>query len=159
MRILLSKSGNVISRGIRWFTRGEWSHASLLFDSDHVIEAVYPRVRTVSFKAEYPDPKQYQIFWVDVTDEQLKSVLKYASAQIGKPYDLKGDWHFFTRQNYESQPDTKWFCSELVYESFHEAGIDLFSETRGWQVWPDLLKRSTLAISKTPYLPHVPPPG
>ena len=135
----------MVSRGIRWFTRGEYSHATLLFDSDYAIEAVYPRVRAVYFKSVYKDLTKYKVFEVVTTDEQHKAILAYSAAQINKPYDWVGDLHFVTRQDYANQPDNKWFCSELVFESFKQAGVELFKNTEGWQVDPDMLKRTTLA--------------
>jgi uncharacterized protein YycO len=144
MRFVLSRSGNVISKGIRWWSRGKWSHARLLFDDGVIIEAVWPRVRKVVFNPT-EDQGNYQIFEVQTTRQQHADILSYAQLQIGKRYDLIGDLHFVTRQDYASQPDTKWFCSDLVFESFREGGIDLFWDTRGWEVWPDLLKRSMLA--------------
>ena len=81
------------------------------------------------------------IYELDLTPEQEAVVRAYAEKQIGKPYDWIGDAHFVTRQDYENQPDDKWFCSELVFESIGQV-LWLFARTRGWQVAPDLLKRS-----------------
>ena len=146
MRVILSRGGNPISRTIRWITRGPWSHASLLRPDNMVLEAVWPRVRLLPFAVwvKPMKPSNFQIFTVETTAPQSEDVCAYALAQVGKPYDLIGDLHFLTRQGYADQPDTKWFCSELVFESFREAGIHLFARTEGWQVDPQLLARSTL---------------
>lgn len=135
-----------MSAGIRWFTRGQLSHASLLTPDNRVIEAVWPRVREQHFLKSFPNGSEYEIFEVPANKSQEAVIIEYARKQIGKPYDLIGDLHFFTRQGYQGQPDNKWFCSELVFQAFTEGGIKLFNETEGWEVWPDMLKRSTLAI-------------
>jgi len=146
MKILLTDSGNIFARGIRWFCRGNWSHAAMLFSDGTVIEAVWPKVRKIPF-AEWLEGKgtQFKIFTVETSEAQTAGIRAYAEAQIGKPYSLSGDLRFVTRQNYESQPDDDWFCSEYDFECFYEgAAIALFARTRGWQVWPDMLQRSVL---------------
>ena len=146
MRIILSRGGNPISRTIRWLTWGDWSHASLLTPDNTVIEAVWPRVRTLPF-AEWVQgvaAKDFQIFTVQTTVAQTEDVIAFAHEQVGKHYDLAGDLHFLIRKNYAQEPDDRWFCSELVDRCFKEAGVELFARTEAWRVDPELLSRSIL---------------
>lgn len=146
MEIILTHSGNPFARGIRWFTRGAYSHAALRFPNQTVIEAVWPRVRELPFVswAATMERGSYDIFTLDATQLDTALIYTYAHAQVGKSYDLVGDLHFVTRQDYATQPDDKWFCSELAFEACFATGIVLLARTRGWQVSPDLLSRSPL---------------
>lgn len=174
MFFVLSKSGSIVSRGIRWFTRGEFSHASFLFERTSIvrdaidafchtypeqagpyvpelfskepliIEAVWPRVRAVRFSQAFTDPASYRVFCVGTSVEQDVKLIAWCLQQLGKPYDLVGDIHFFTRQGYAVQPEHKWFCSEMLFEGLERIAILLFLLTEGWEVWPDLCKRSPI---------------
>ncbi len=144
MRIILCKGNGRVSRLIRWFTRGEYSHAALLFSDNVVIEAHAQHGVQHLYLSTWMvlNPQAgADIYELDLTPEQEAVVRAYAMVQVGKPYDWIGDLHFVTRQDYEQQPDDKWFCSELVFESIGQV-LWLFARTRGWQVAPDLLKRS-----------------
>jgi uncharacterized protein YycO len=145
MRFVLKKGTTTLDDAIKWFTRGAYSHASLLTPDDRIIEAVWPKVREQAFLESYPEKCKYNEFEVKTTPYQDALITEFARKQVGKPYDLIGDLRFVTRQNYQSQPDNKWFCSELVFQSFLAGGVTLFNKTEGWEVCPDLLKRSPLA--------------
>lgn len=148
MRFILTSSGSIPSRFIRWFTRGAYSHAALLFSDNTVIEALPGGVRKLIWQDWLEDNQdsRYVILSVKTTDAQEELMRRFAEDQDGKPYDWMGDWHFLTRQGYAQQPNDKWFCSELVFETFEEGGVKLFLRTEGWEVSPEMLNRTTLAL-------------
>lgn len=147
MRFLLTHSGTPLAKGIRWFTRGHFSHVAMLFSDDTVIEAVWPRVRKLTFNdwaKEMGEGEEYKIFTLDTDKEE--GIRAYAEAQVGKPYDIIGDLHFVTRQDYPTQPDSEWFCSEVAFESCWVNDVLLFARTRGQDVSPDMFSRSPLLV-------------
>ena len=146
-RMLIVHGKAPLSRAIAWFTRSAASHAALYFDNDQaVIEATWPRVRKINFAdwvKELGDTP-FEIFHIEVTPEQYYKIRTFASGQLAKPYSVWGDLKFVTRTDYDSLPDDKWFCSELVFQAFKEAGIDLLARTEAWEVPPGWLPRSPL---------------
>jgi uncharacterized protein YycO len=149
MRIALFRSGSWVSRGIRWFTRGTYSHAALVTDAGTVWES---RERTKTWKggvrklaslAEAADPGDVvHVFEVETSAEEDAEILKFAQSQEGHGYDYWGLVRFLDRRSDEADEKAgTWFCSEFVHAAFRAAGIELFERTFDWEVAPDLLKR------------------
>lgn len=148
MRIVLERGRGPLNRLVMWWTDGPYSHAAMLFDDGMVIEArPHYGVRCVRFEEAFPAGSDYDIFEVELTEEQEAEARKFAEAQVGKPYDWLGDWHFVTRKHYEEEPDAAWFCSELVFETLYWVGVALLARTRGFEVPPSWLQRSQLALA------------
>lgn len=59
----------------------------------------------------------------EISEEQRENVVKFCLSQIGKPYDFVGLASFLFYK--ELQQDDKWFCSELAYIAYKQAGIRL----------------------------------
>jgi uncharacterized protein YycO len=59
----------------------------------------------------------------EITGEQRKNVVNFCLSQIGKPYDVVGLASFLLYK--ELQNDRRWFCSEIVYVAYKQAGIRL----------------------------------
>jgi hypothetical protein len=57
------------------------------------------------------------------TDHLQSSIIAFARAQVGKPYDYRGIAGFLARRNYATAKS--WFCSELVSAAFATAGAPL----------------------------------
>lgn len=148
MKFLLVNGSSFVSKLIKWQTRGHYSHAALRFDDGLVIEAkefIGVRQLAVSDWIIQTSPNEWQTFEVPATPAQVAAIRAFALAQVGKPYAYGQIARFITRQDYATQPDDKWFCSELVFEAFKRAGLELFRNTEGWEVAPFLLEKSPLA--------------
>jgi len=144
MRIALFRSKSFISRAIRWQTRGDFSHAAIVSDGGTLWEAKeFVGVHRLDHFMDAVDPGEtFEMFRVETTPHQTRMMIDWLNAQCGHKYDYRAVLRFLTREPVEEDGD--WFCSELAFEAFYQAGVELFRDTRGWQVCPDMLKRSTL---------------
>lgn len=138
----LYKSKALVSRLIRWQTRGEYSHAALHFYGDTAIEAWHKGGVQIGAVGQLHD-KGTKIDIFHINKFFLEDVTQvFAEAQVGKGYDFRMVARFLTRQSEARGSDAVWFCSELVFEALLKGGCELFKNTKGWEVSPDLLKRS-----------------
>src|SRR5688572_25477553 len=144
LRIGLHRSSGFVSSLIKWQSRSEYSHASLILPDDTVLESMQGRGvvqdRTVQSCGEVVD-----IFTVPAFASVHKNALTFAQAQLGKGYDYTMVARFITRKPATRKSSGLWFCSELVFASFAQAGLLLLRDTEAWEVSPELL-------SKSPYL-------
>ena len=146
IRVALHSSPKLGARLIRWQTRSIYSHASLQFPGLGVIES---RGRVGVQKVPVLAPHEGETidtFTVEISATQYEEILSFALAQVGKPYDYTMVARFVSRRQASRKSSAKWFCSELVYAAFQQAGIDLLRDTQPWQVSPGLLARSPLLI-------------
>lgn len=139
VKIALFKGKGLISSLIRWQTDGSYSHAAIVTDDYQVIESwqgAGVRIKTLD------SWDNIDLFEVDVTEEQKQRIFTFLYNQIGKKYDYRAIIRFVSRKNFLT--NDRWFCSELVFQAFWEAGIQLFVRTWPWEVPPDWLHRSPL---------------
>ena len=143
MKIGLYRHTGFISWAIKLQTRSEYSHVSLLFSDNVLIEATWPKVR----KVENPKP-DLKCDWFDllVTEDQERTMRCFCEAQIGKPYDLTMVLRFVTRQQESRKSTGKWFCSELAFAAAQKAGINLLERIEPWAVSPELVSLSPLLV-------------
>jgi uncharacterized protein YycO len=123
MRMILCRSRLIGSYAIRWMTFSQWSHCAIM-DGGEVIEATWPKVRSIPFKdfvVKHPD---YEILEFDLPDE--KAGIEFARAQIDKPYDLNLIKGWLAHRDW--QEDGKWDCAELVATSLLAGGKKLFRD-------------------------------
>lgn len=149
MRFILVQGTSVVSKLIQWQTRSHWSHSALLFSDGTVIEArEFVGVRKLPYQTWLKEngSTPFEVFTVNATESQESAMRDYAENQVGKPYDYVAVARFVTRRDYANQPDDKWFCSELTFETIKEGHIELFDRTEGWEVPPHWLARSPLAL-------------
>lgn len=147
--VLYANQKSIVSRLIRWQTRGQYSHAALLTSDGSIIESmegIGVRSRK-SVDADIGDDT-FDIFTVATTENQDKIIEMFAGHQIGKGYDYLGVLRFLTRKPNYNQKD-RYFCSELVFDAFSYAGVDLFKDMQGWEVSPALLAHTPLATKLT----------
>lgn len=115
--------------------RGPWTHVALSSGSEHFVHA-FQRVleeTAASF------PRRYRVLVVRVrcTPEQRQAAVRYARAQLGKPYKLCA--------TKPQAPDAQTFnCCTLVWAAYrYGAGIDLAPRSGKW-VTPTNLAESEL---------------
>ena len=124
MKIIFSRSKLPGSYLIRWLTFSKWSHV-VAVDGDHVIEAVYKRVRRISLEDFINDHADYEIRYIDGDIDKIRE-------QVGKFYDIGGLFMMLNPWRDDWQNPAKWFCSELV-----AYGTGLFEESS--RVSPQML--------------------
>ncbi|MCK6396074.1 MAG: hypothetical protein L6Q67_20630 [Zoogloea sp.] len=122
MRIALCSSPRIGSLLIRAFTWSEYSHAAII-DGDHVIEAVWPRVRECAL-TEFAR-KHARIEFIDVPMPDEDAALSAARSQVGKGYDWRALLGIVLRARRLAEKD-RWFCSELVAWVAEQGGRPLF---------------------------------
>lgn len=74
--------------------------------------------------------------YVNVTDKEYDAIMRYARAQIGKPYDWSGIFGIATHRDWHRA--NSWFCSELVAACFDFANHPLIKDKVD-RVTPEML--------------------
>lgn len=139
MIVCLHKGTGIIGKLIKWQTRGQYSHASIycgngvLFESREFNGVQFSRIN----KSEDVD-----YFFVSTTPEQEAKALEFMNKTHNKGYDYKMVFRFISRLPEANGTKNKYFCSELVFDLFEYIGINLFKNTKGWQVSPSMLAKS-----------------
>jgi uncharacterized protein YycO len=149
IQIVLFKSNrHIVQKLIRWQTDSQYSHAALLFDGMYLIEAhIQGGVQARLFPAEHEDA--YDVFdvAVEMSLDAMFAVMTFAYAQRGKKYDFWGCLRFISRRRLPE--NDKWFCSELVFEAFKQAGHRLLNNVESYQVSPGDLATSPYLVKVT----------
>jgi hypothetical protein len=121
---LLNPGDIILVGGLRrlssYVIKGPVTHSMIYLGHNHVIHAVIDGVETDSLYEIFCEfdtmvilrtvdhllaPKTY--------NKKIKKLIEYAKSKIGKPYD------------FEFEPSkTKFYCTELLFYAFKEAGID-----------------------------------
>lgn len=143
MTIVLQRRHSAIGRAISWFTRSPWNHAWILDEeTGEGWEATWPRVKK---HYDLDDvPPGCELLQVRHAGTQRFKMRDFLDDQVGKPYDLNSLLRFLTRKQEARKARGKWFCSELVFAAFQDAGIDLLHNIEPYQVSPAHLSWSTI---------------
>ncbi len=145
MKLAFYQGISLISKLIRWQTRGLYSHVAFLFDDGTVIEAWEEGgvLHNATLSMRHTPGTVVDIFEFSTTIEQETAITKFLRAQLGKKYDYLAVARFISRRNVQFD-ESKWFCSELAYCGAKVAGIELLKRTEGWKISPDALSHSPL---------------
>lgn len=142
LHIVLFRGKGLVSALIRFQTRGTFSHAALLVDN-----TLYESWQGAGVRKKenwiQPTDGSIAMFAVEVGAQQKSDAVRFLEKELGCAYDYISVLRFISRRDGGSP--NRWFCSELVFCALERADIHLFNESQGWQISPDLLKRSTLA--------------
>ena len=162
IQIAAYQGKSFISRLIRWQTRSKFSHIAIRFTEDiwvnlggrekyihagNVIEAWKGGVRMATNISESHDlgtRVDFFEFVEPLTQEETQTMASFLVRQIGKGYDYLAIVRFLTRDPISHWQKTKWFCSELAFETSLTAGRNLLERTDAWRVPPDWIPRSPL---------------
>lgn len=145
LRVALFPGGSgLISRAIRWQTRGRYSHAAILFSDGVLIEArerfgvrrLWPYAAAVYLGAE-----RAELFRLTVPVQEAPA-RAFAEAQLGKAYDIGSVLRFITRSQETRTGSGKWFCSELTFATLTKAGAPPLARIEPWAVSPEHLSHS-----------------
>lgn len=120
---------------IKWFTRGDYSHNSLVFEFNDRREEVESIQGSGVIKHE-PVPFEnadFDEYLIPVSDAQVRKAYKLSSSLLGAKYDWSGIAGFLLRS--KKLTDEKWFCSELAAYVCYKVGYPL-SRRQPWRETP-----------------------
>jgi uncharacterized protein YycO len=138
------KSGDLIfchgismfSKSIQWATNSPLSHVGIIY-RDEILNRVLVLESTraggvhfvpLSYYANKYDGKAIVAKMNPIVDEeQLKTLMNFGINQLTRPYDYSEVLRISRRILFNSgrkKRDKKYICSELVYECYHQAGIE-----------------------------------
>lgn len=143
MKLVFFQSRNVLSRLIRWWTRGAWSHVGVLDERDEVIFESFAGKGVVAVDAKRRLAGACFALYEpvrDLTEAERDALRRWLRKQLGKGYDYRGLARFVTRR--VRGDDERLFCSEYVAEAFGRIGRPL-SRAHPWLISPEELSRST----------------
>jgi len=148
LRVVLFRGKGLLSRLIKWQTRGEFSHAAIA-NGDVLYEAREGAgVRAMLWDAEEKKRHDYEEYDVPVANaEQYHDVMRFLQKQLAKPYDYSSVLRFVSRRQASRKSSGKWFCSELVFAALRKGGIELFKNIEPWAVSPQMLSYSPVLSS------------
>jgi uncharacterized protein YycO len=130
------KTGGFFGKLIRLGTMSRWNHTFIYIGGNKIVEA-NPRGVAVSDVSEYP-----VIGWNQhegLTEEQRQKIYSYAMTTVGKPYNflviisialrILGLKIFANSKLLHSlSKHDGYICSELVAETYAQAGLNLFDK-------------------------------
>jgi len=142
------KTNGIVGKLIRVGTLSRWNHAVVCIAGDVLVEA-RPVGVSLGKASNYKN-----IAWnqhESLTDAQRISIANYAVDQIGKPYGFLDIFTIFLRILGLRSPFPKFWtklakrkgfiCSELVAESYEQAGIKLLNKPNSIVTPGDLAER------------------
>lgn len=139
--ILLTARVEKISRGIRFITAGDVSHAMICVGHGSVIDSTSDNVqaRTLQREIFHDDEEVFHFRLKDaVALEVMSEIVDYARSQIGAPYSVKEAIRSVA--SIKKPRTKKQFCSRLVAQAYSHAGINLVSDAD--YCTPEDLRRS-----------------
>lgn len=144
--IVFYRGTSMLSRAIRWFTRSHYSHVAYEQSNGNLIEAWTHGVRMVAdYATDHTAGTAVEWYRVEgVTPEQRERAETFMRKQLGKKYDVRGILGFLRHRDIENQE--RWFCSELVFEAFRQAGVELLARVPAFKVSPGDLNQSPRLI-------------
>lgn len=141
--VALFRGHKLVSKLIQWQTRSEYSHAAVVLPSGEVIESREGKGVQILKELDY-SKEEIELYDVEVSDTQAVEIEAFLRDQIGKKYDWTMVARFITRRQESRSSSQRWFCSELVFAAFQQAGVNLLRAVEPWKVSPGLLAMSTL---------------
>jgi len=146
--VLASEGISLTSRLIRWWQWGfPYTHIAYCLDPNPndpiVIEAWWDGVRKGFFSEVHTPGTKFTVYSVEVTNRQKVLIEDFLHGQLSVPYDWLGILGFPLR-SWKLQRKDRWFCSELVFTAFKQAGVELLKNTHPSEVSPRLLLKSPL---------------
>ena len=123
--LFFTRSNELFSLAVQFRTWGKYSHVEIIVATEPELVVISADALGVTCRdVREEEKKTYEILTCpEITEEQREHVVKFCFSQIGKPYDFMGLGSFLLYK--EMQQDSRWFCSELAYVAYKQAGIRL----------------------------------
>jgi uncharacterized protein YycO len=131
MRLLFSHGNDLISRLIRWQTRGDYSHVAIELENATIIEAwhkggVLHHPDAAAFAKIHPGAIVTPFTIRDISSKKMTKARNFLLGEVGKPYDFRAVFRFVSRV--PATKNNRWFCSELAAAAFAHAGMPLLHQ-------------------------------
>ena len=141
--ILLFKAGNEdwVSKLIAWGTNSKYSHVAVCVSSDLDIAIEANTTGGVRAIAVSEIVQSYDVYRVKEENQyDTQKLLAFLVKKLNDKYDYKGVFYLgllkliakkkknFKNKANKWQKDNDYFCSELCYEAFNFAGLDIVPE-------------------------------
>ncbi|MCU8086859.1 YiiX/YebB-like N1pC/P60 family cysteine hydrolase [Shewanella sp. SM21] len=125
--IILTREKAVLSKGVRFFSQGEYSHAMLYVSRGSYIHSDNNGVHSGNIQRKLFE-KSDDVKVVRITESSyVKNACDYARNRIGTEYSVK-DAIKSVLPKRNKVPSNKQFCSRLVAESYKYAGLNLVND-------------------------------
>ena len=156
---LFFTSGNyLVSKAIQRMTDSPWSHVGIMFNLEKInrilllesVEDMGVRVAPLSiYLRDYEKSKPYKrraviARYKCLNSDIINSLAKYGIDELTRPYDKDEIAKIVARITLgigRKERDREYICSELVYECFSSAGIEIEINTKGFispeDIWVD----------------------
>ncbi|MGE7305896.1 YiiX/YebB-like N1pC/P60 family cysteine hydrolase [Priestia megaterium] len=122
--IVFVKGDTFISKTVRFFDKGDFSHVAMALSSSHIIEAQYnSRVRIKPL-----DYENIEVFEMNMNISQRHTLLQNAVNSTGKWYDYLQIIGFILAPNRRVGSPKQFICSELVHALLEGVGIEVGDE-------------------------------
>lgn len=122
--IVFVKGDSLISKAVRLFDKGTFSHVAMALSSSHIIEAQYnSRVRIKPL-----DYENIEVFEMNMNISQRNALLQNAVNSTGKWYDYLQIIGFMLAPNRRVGSPKQFICSELIHALLEGVGIEIGDE-------------------------------
>jgi uncharacterized protein YycO len=127
---------SMFSKSIQWATDSPLSHVGIIYRNEElgrVLVLESTRAGGVHFVPLSYYAKRYDGKAViakinpSVSESQFKTIMDFGISELTRPYDYSEVWRISKRILFNTgrkKRDKKYICSELVYECYHQAGIE-----------------------------------
>jgi Permuted papain-like amidase enzyme, YaeF/YiiX, C92 family len=122
--VIFVRGTSIISRLVRFFDKGKFSHVAIAISETEVIETNW-NMRSKIVKFHYED---YEIVSLNLTDSQRDRIPAIASRLEGKLYDYLQVIGYIFKSRLNNPRHL--ICSELVYNILSEVGYNHDELTR-----------------------------
>lgn len=141
LHLCLHRSTGLISRIVRGWTGGRFSHASILLPDGTHVEA--REWRGVLWHPTFtPGPQdEVDLYPIEASPAQIMLITTMAQREVGAPYDWTAILCFILHWRKRRPAKHSWTCSEFCYALLQHAGFTLFPNTAAHDVSPSDLAR------------------
>ena len=148
---------SLVSKLIRFFTRGPYSHVAIQTDDGRIFEAWHSpaKVRVIYDFGEGHEPGT-RVDLFELTMSFPEKAVAHLEHSVGRRYDFKGVLGFLTKRT--SDDRRACFCSELATEVSIIGGRPALDRVKPFKVSPTMLSMSPLfeykgSITTKKYVP------
>lgn len=131
IEVVFFKTSGLVSSLIRFFTFSKWNHVGIIIEGDYYDSNLENGVSKNNMWYLHNAIERESIF-INVTNEQIKTLKLFVSRYLDLPYDLKAIFAFPFQRDW--QYPNKYFCSELVATLLVDAQI--INKTKSNRITP-----------------------
>ena len=118
--IVFIRGKSIISKLVRYFDKGEFSHVAVAVSPTHIIEADW-KTKSIIKPFEYED---FEVVRLNLNEQQKDQLIKDAIQLTGKWYDYTQILGYVLSKEDVLGSPKRLICSEIAYELLYGLGID-----------------------------------